>query len=264
MTITSVSIGNTQGIIPSLTSSLIDAQRNFSDGLKIDQASNNSDQLTITDRLSAQVQGFNISLMNVNDGIAASHVAESGLHEIQSNLQRMQELSVQGLQDTLSVRDRQNLQREANQLQQQIASTLANTQFNGIPLLTSGIPITFQTGANASHSLSIPMPDLTSAFTAINIETRAGAQDAVKSLNNDIQLVDQTQAQLVTARTGVSDLARAVMTFTQNLTENSGRIQTPDLAQLVTTQISSAIRNQPNMAIQAQANHSPSQVQNLL
>ncbi|MEO5333451.1 MAG: hypothetical protein H7839_15670 [Magnetococcus sp. YQC-5] len=264
MTLTSVGIGNTQGTIPSLAQPLIDAQRNVSGGLKNDQASNHAAQLTITDRLSAQVQGFNISLMNVNDGIAASHVAESGLHEIQSNLQRMQELSVQGLQDTLSVGDRQNLQREANQLQQQIASTLANTQYNGIPLLTSGIPITFQTGANGSHALSIPMPDLTSAFTAINIETRTGAQDAVKSLHNDIQLVDQIQAQLVTARTKGSDLAHALMTFTQNLTENSGRIQTADLAQLVTTEISTAIRNQPNRAIQVQANHSPSQVQNLL
>lgn len=264
MTISMIGNGNTQNSVASLTPSLSDLQRTLANGLKSDQTSNNSALLALSDRFSAQIQGINAAILNINDGIASSQIAASGIKEIQAGMERLQELSASSANATLNRQDRQNLQQEADQILQQITSTLTNTQYNGIPLLTSGTSITFQTGPDAGNQTAMPLPDLSMAISSVNLTTQSGAQNALNSLSNEMNLLNDSQAQLGASQTALASSVNTLLNTSKSLIDTNGRFANADIALASAQMTSVTIRNHASMALQAQANQSASQIQNLL
>jgi flagellin-like hook-associated protein FlgL len=117
----------------------------LSSGLRINGAADDAAGLSISQKMRSQIRGLVQANRNIQDGIALVQVAEAGLSEVGSKLQRMRELSVQGANDTLTNKDRQTLQQEIEQLKKGITGIVSGTKFNTISLLdvvggtTSGI-----------------------------------------------------------------------------------------------------------------------------
>ena len=115
--------------------------------------------------MNTQVRGMNVAIRNANDGISLSQTAEGALGKVADNLQRMRELAVQARNATNSNSDKGLLNKEFDQLGQEIWRIVNATTFNGKPILAdvSGVAQTFQIGANTStnDSISIAALDLT-------------------------------------------------------------------------------------------------------
>ena len=90
------------------------------------------------------------NLITAQDGISLIQTAEGSLNETHSILQRMRELSVQSANDTNTAADRAELQKEVDQLSQELSRIGANTEFNTQKLLNGNFKGTFHTGANES------------------------------------------------------------------------------------------------------------------
>ena len=66
----------------------------LSSGLRINRARDDAAGLGVAQSLTAQVNGANQGVRNLNDGISMVQVAEGGMNEISNILNRLRELSV--------------------------------------------------------------------------------------------------------------------------------------------------------------------------
>jgi flagellin len=132
------------------------AMQRLSSGLRINSAKDDAAGLAISDRMTAQIRGLNQAVRNANDGISLAQVAEGALSESTNILQRMRELAVQAANDSNSAGDRASLQKEVNQLQQELQRIATTTQFNGKNVLDGTMSgALFQIGANANQNIAV-------------------------------------------------------------------------------------------------------------
>ena len=66
----------------------------LSSGLKINSAKDNPAGLAMSKRMNAQIRGISVASQNASDGVSIIETADGALSEIQSMIQRMNELSV--------------------------------------------------------------------------------------------------------------------------------------------------------------------------
>ncbi|EWG11499.1 flagellin [Cytobacillus firmus DS1] len=108
----------------------------LSSGLRINKAADDSAGLAISEKMRAQIRGLQQAQRNIQDSISLIQTAEGGLASIENPpLQRLRELAVQAANDTLTDTDRNELQKEAEQIKSNINEIANQTHFNGISLL---------------------------------------------------------------------------------------------------------------------------------
>lgn len=167
------------------------AMERLSSGLRINSAKDDAAGLAITDRMTAQVKGLNQAVRNANDGISVAQVAEGALQESTNILQRMRELSVQSANDSNSASDRASLQKEVNQLQQELDRIANTTNFNGKNVLDGSFSsAVFQVGANANQTISVSIGNAQTNSIGVNRiqsdEVAGGMSEAVATAANGV------------------------------------------------------------------------------
>jgi flagellin len=104
----------------------------------------------------SQIRGLNKASTNAQDGISLIQTAEGALNETHSILQRMNELAVQGANDTNQDIDRDAINQELTALTEEIDRISETTQFNKQYLLDGSFTNKkLQVGANAGQSIGI-------------------------------------------------------------------------------------------------------------
>lgn len=107
----------------------------LSTGLRINSAKDDAAGLSISTRMEAQVRGLNMAIRNANDGISLMQTAEGALQETTNSLQRMRELAVQASNGINNAADRSAMDKEVQQLKEEINRIAEKTQFNSINIL---------------------------------------------------------------------------------------------------------------------------------
>ncbi|MBI4776559.1 MAG: hypothetical protein HY788_20685 [Deltaproteobacteria bacterium] len=117
------------------TNKLQNALSNLSTGLRINSASDDPSGLAISERFRTQIRGLARATSNAMDAQSMLQTAEGSLSETHNILQRMRELAVQAANGVLTSSDRQELQREMDQLKEEIDRIATSTEFNTKKLL---------------------------------------------------------------------------------------------------------------------------------
>ncbi|TFB24375.1 flagellin [Filobacillus milosensis] len=162
----------------------------LSSGLRINRAGDDAAGLAISEKMRGQIRGLQQAERNAQDGISLIQTAEGALNETHSILQRMRELAVQASNDTNTDTDRFELQKEINQLTEEITRIGDNTEFNTKNLLDGSFSGSFQIGANEGQSVSLDIGDMTSdslnvtADSAVSVVDK-GSTDMTGSSNLD-------------------------------------------------------------------------------
>ncbi|MCL6377674.1 hypothetical protein EXT57_09870 [Pectobacterium brasiliense] len=142
------------------SSSLSSAIERLSSGYRINGAKDDAAGQAIANRLTANIRGLNQAVHNSNDGMSILRTAEGVLDEINSRLQRVRELTVQGLNGTYAGDTGDSIQAEINLNLKEIDRLNLWASFNGIPLLNgSGGTKAIQVGAYDHETMGIdPRP----------------------------------------------------------------------------------------------------------
>ena len=121
-------------------SSLVAAGRNqgdlsksinrLSSGLRINTFMDDPSRMAISEKMRGFILGLQTSSQNAQDGISYLQTAEGATNEISSMLQRMRELAVEGANGIYSANDRLEIQKEIDQLKEEIDRISESTQFN--------------------------------------------------------------------------------------------------------------------------------------
>ena len=261
----------------------------LSSGLRVNSSADDAAGLSISDRMNATVRGLNQAVRNSNDTISLLQIAEGALGETTNALQRMRELAVQAANDTYTYQDRQDLQKELNQLVSEINRIADTTQFNNQLLIQgsySGGRI-FQVGANINQTIIVSMT--TMRASALGVDTEAagaevgvmasfgqggsvnGANNNQSAANSAIQLLDNAIKSVTTMRADLGayqNRFEAVIANISNMSLNTSqaksRILDADMAAETAALTQNNILQQAGTAVLAQANQQPAVVLQLL
>lgn len=253
--------------------SLTRTQKSLSSGQQINSAADNPAEAAIVQQFAAQIAGSNQAVRNLNDGVSLTQVADGSLAQLQDNTTRLRELAVAAGNGSLSAADRNALQQEADQLQQANRAVVEQSNFNGTALLQGGASLSLQAGANAGDTIRLDAGNLAaqsgsgglaSVAGGIDLRSVAGATQALADLDQDGQTLSDNRARFGAAANGLTAAIGNLQTRSDNLSAARSRVNDTDYAAATAQQAQDLIRNQANLAMQAQANASAGQVLGLL
>ena len=104
--------------------------KNLSSGMQINAFKDNPSRMSISEKMRGFILGLQTSSQNAQDGISYLQTAEGATNEITSMLQRMRELAVEGANGVYTANDRLEIQKEIDQLKEEIDRISDTTQFN--------------------------------------------------------------------------------------------------------------------------------------
>ncbi|MDA8108579.1 MAG: flagellin [Betaproteobacteria bacterium] len=166
-------------------SQLATAVQRLSSGLRINSSADDAAGYSISQRMTAQINGMNQAAQNANDGISLAQTAGGALQSVDDALQRMRTLALESANSTNSSTDRQSLNAEAQQLLAEIQRVATTTQFNGLSLLDGSFQgAQFQVGANANQTINVSISSATTTSlgsyggTGTSVTTGGAASNA--------------------------------------------------------------------------------------
>ena len=183
----------------------------LSSGYKINRAGDDAAGLAISEKMRAQITGLKTAQKNAKDGISLVQTAEGALTEVHDMLNRMVELATQSANGTYdNETDRFQLQKEVNQLRDEINRIADSANFNGIKLLDGSMSAEGTSASLAEVDLSKLSGDLAGANKTI---------DAVKGVYENMAAFG--------ANTAVAEGDKITVSYT--LKDANGKVQNIDL-----------------------------------
>lgn len=151
----------TQNNLNKSQSALNSAIERLSSGMRINSAKDDAAGQAIANRFTANIKGLTQATRNANDGISIAQTTEGALTEVNNNLQRIRELSVQAATGTNSSTDLDSIQSEIGQRLDEINRVSDQTQFNGVKVLSADAgKLTVQVGANDGETIDIDLQEI--------------------------------------------------------------------------------------------------------
>lgn len=228
------------------TSALSKNLEKLSSGYKINRAGDDAAGLAISEKMRAQITGLETAQKNAKDGISLVQTAEGALTEVHDMLNRMVELASQSANGTYDGTDRQQLQKEVQQLQSEIDRIADSSNFNGIKLLDgsleeggkTAIEVTGLTTSTTAPTASVTTINKGLGETAlkglstgdkinITFATEEGESYAITLTKKDNALVDEATGKSYSfaSATSATDFAAAVEGAFTNATGGSFKVE---------------------------------------
>ncbi len=239
-------------------------------GLRINRAADDAAGLAVSEKLRTQVRGLQVATDNAQHAISMVQVAEGALNEVHSILQRLRELAVQAANDHLTDQDRAQIQKEVNQLLEQIDYIGQTTQFNTKRLLSgdyASTALTFQVGANAGEVIAVTVGTVNTAALSINglsVSDLNSASNAIASIDFAISYVTDLRTKLGAFQNRLERIVSSNNIGVENQSAAESRIRDVDMAKAVMDLVRYQILQNTGVAALAQANALPQAVLSLL
>jgi len=238
----------------------------LSSGLRVNSAKDDAAGLFVAQQLTRDIRGTNQAVRNAADGISLGQTAEGALGQIANNLQRIREIAIQAANATVG--DRSGLQKEVDQLTQEISRIVQTTEFSGTKLLSGATSLVFQVGASGSSNNQVVLDTVNitgiggyalnlTATGTINVSDAANASAALSGLSTDIDTVNQTRATYGALQNRFEAVISNLQNYAENLTAARSRIEDADFAAETARLTRAQILQQAGTSILAQANSLP-------
>lgn len=277
---TNIASLNAQRNLTSSSNQLAVTLQRLSSGLRVNSAKDDAAGLAVAESFTAQIRGNTQAVRNANDGISLGQTAEGALGQIASNVQRIREIAVQASNGTISNTNRSQLQKEVDQLTQEISRIVSTTEFNGTNLLSGASTLTFQVGAEgvASNQVSVTTTNLAQtgsaglyAFSAsltatgvISVTTSAAASAAIENVDTDISQISTIRSTFGAVQNRFEAVINSLQNYVENLSASRSRILDADFASETANLTRGQILQQAGTAVLAQANALPQTALSLL
>ena len=283
----------TQNNLNKSQSSLGTAIERLSSGLRINSAKDDAAGQAIANRMTAQVKGLTQAARNANDGISVAQTTEGALNEINTNLQRIRELTVQANNGTNSGDDLVSINNEIVDRVKEINRVSEQTSFNGVKVLSTGQTLNIQVGANDDETIGISLKkiDSTTLFSTAGLtgitESSTGASAVgilatytaatgttatvatvntklLSEIDKAISDVDSLRSSLGASQNRFESTVNNLNSTVTNITAARSRIEDADYATEVSNMSRAQILQQAGTSVLSQANQVPQTVLSLL
>ncbi|MNE22477.1 Flagellin [compost metagenome] len=265
----------TQNNLNKSQSSLGTAIERLSSGLRINSSKDDAAGQAIANRMNSQIKGMTQAARNANDGISLVQTAEGNLNEINTNLQRIRELSVQAANDTNGSTDLDSINTEITQRLSEIDRIAGGANFNGKSLLNGAVStaLSIQVGAGVStnDTISIDSTALINATSgtlsstlSTKIADNSSAQAVISAADEAIGKIDEARSNMGAIQNRFESTINNLNNSITNLSAAQSRIQDADYATEVSNMSRAQILQQAGTSVLSQANQVPQAMLSLL
>lgn len=247
------------------------ALQRLSSGLRVNSAKDDAAGLAIASNMTSQIRGSNQAVRNANDAISMAQTAEGVLGQVETNVQRMRELAVQGANASSTTANRSQIKLEMDALGAENKRLISGSTFNGKNLFSNAtdLQFTFQVGsgttANDKITMTISKAKFSMATTStITLGTQTNARSAMAAFDNDLKAIGTMRAKLGASQNRFDAVVSSLQTFSENMSASKGRIVDADFASETATLTRNQIIQQAGTAMLSQANQLPQAALSLL
>lgn len=160
----------------------------LSSGYRINRAGDDAAGLKISEKMRSQIRGLDKASSNAQDGISLIQTAEGALNEAHSILQRMNELAVQGANDTNQSIDRDAINDELEALTTELDRISQTTQFNKQNLLDGTFSDKkLQVGANTDQKIEVSIDNMNATSLGLTNISFSDVQTGTAPINMKYQ-----------------------------------------------------------------------------
>lgn len=242
-------------------------------GSRINKSADDAAGLAISENLKAQIRSTRQSYRNASDGISLVQVAEGGLNEIGNIIIRLRELGIQASSDTIGDRERGFINKEVDQLKEEMQRIAQVTSWGSTKLLDGSAPqFDFQVGINNNEMedrISFKAHENVATIDALGLAgvdytTKEGAQTALSQLDEAQVRVNGTRANLGALQNRLQSTLNNLSVSDENLSAANSRIRDTDVAMASSELARNNVMLQASTATLAQANQIPAVALKLL
>ncbi len=274
----------------------------LSSGQRINKSADDAAGLAVSESLRARIASLGVAKRNASDGISYIQVAEGGLNEVTNIIVRMRELGAQAASDTIGNRERGFLDKEFQQLNQEVRRIIDSTEFNGSKVLQASDqrPMRIFVGAsnrandkdgnapdidpeNDPDALTINLSDLEKLAESISNVTEGelaiipgdsdggaeelgpnGTNDLFNRLDTALNAISEYRATLGSVQSRLNSTIQNIDISNENLSAANSRIRDVDFAAESTKFAQSKILSAASASVLMHANSEPELVLQLL
>ena len=266
-----------------------DSLEKLSSGYRINKSADDSSGLAITETMRAKISSLAQAKRNASDAISYTQMGEGSLNDMSNILIRMKELTQQATNDTLTENDRNNLDKEFQEIGKELFRIKNQTEFNGKFILNdkSENDVKVQLGIHSTGSLDdqddefnqvnlkyegvADLNDSLSNLKDLNIQGETADDVAGGSVDDVFQAIDDSQEKINSMRAHfgaiqnrLSYTINSLDTANENLNAAQSRIKDVDYASETSQLTKSRLLVSAGTSVLAQANQMPEQVLALL
>ncbi|MES2744065.1 MAG: flagellin [Bdellovibrionota bacterium] len=272
----------------------------LSSGQRINRSSDDAAGLAVSEQIRARLSSMDVAKRNANDGISYIQVAEGSLNEVTNVMMRMRELGSQAASDTIGSKERGYLDKEFQQLAQEVGRIVKTTEFNGRKVLQTDGNTAMQIFVGSSNRadvdgsapdidpendpdiLTINTADLENVASAldkisngglgvftedggsVNDLGGTGTADLFNSIDNAVNEVASYRATLGSVQSRLNTAISNIDVTNENLQAANSRIRDVDFASETARFTQNKILEQAGASVLAHANSEPEMVLQML
>ncbi|NFF82035.1 flagellin [Clostridium botulinum] len=251
------------------------AVNNISSGIKLNSAKDNPNKITQSQMLKIQVLSNAAAKRNIEDTNSMIQTFDGAMAEMNDSLSRIKELTIQAGGGTLTIEDRQVVQKEIDSLTEHLDYMAKNTEFNGVKLINGEKgEVTSMIGGLQDEVTKLPKFDLTSEGLGF-VEKGTGKKllDVTDqdNLGKSLEIVDSAIQSVSSARSKYGAIQLRLEGTGDAITENNlsleksqSNIADADIAFEMLKFSESQILIQSSISLIAQSNNFPQDALNVL
>lgn len=235
----------------------------LSSGSRINKAADDAAGLAISEGLKAHIRSGAQAQRNANDGISMVQTAEGGLNEIGNIIVRLRELGIQAASDTVGETERGFLDKEVQQLKNEVQRIASVTTWGTTKLLDgSSESFDYQIGIfnNAEEDrISFNAAENVATLDALGLNdidytSKEGAQVGLESLDMAQTHVNGVRSSLGALQNRLTSTVDNLGVAQENMSAANSRIRDTDVAMASSEMTRNNILLQAGTSTLAQAN----------
>jgi flagellin len=246
-----------------------EVQKSFaqlSSGSRITKAADDAAGLSISETLKSTIRGYTQAQRNANDGISMVQVSEGGLGEVSNILTRLRELGVQAASDTVGETERGFIDKEVQQLKNEMERIAQTTRWGSTTLLDgSGEMYDFQVDLGNDEfkdriAFNAQEQNATTANLGVDgfdFSTKDGAREALGVLEQAQVKVNGFRANLGAIQNRLISTGENLGVAIENFSAANSRIRDTDVAQSSAELARNNVLLNASIAVLGQANAQP-------
>ncbi len=274
----------TQNTLNNTNKSMDTAMERLSTGYRINSAADDAAGLQIATRLESQTRGMNVAMRNAQDGISMMQTAEGAMDEMTNIVFRMNELATQASNGASSNADKSALNKEYQQLNEEMVNIMDSTNFGGQKLFNgdgfAAGNVDIQIGTNSGEQLHVNVSDEISTlndavgsegdYAMGDISTAEGAQKALDTLSGKdgnsgvLSLIGDVRSSFGANMNRLEHTSSNLGNMVENTSAAKGRITDADYAKESSNQTKDQMLMQASTNVLTKTNQIPSLAISLL
>lgn len=240
-----------------------DSLERLASGSRINRAADDAAGLAISEKMRGMIRSIRQDVRNAGDGISMIQTAEGGMNEIGTILTRFRELAIQSASDTLGDEERGFIDKEVQQMKQEITRISTTTEYNGRKLLSGeGESLDIQIGAHNRPNEDRFVFDSSAANASLDhlnlgglsVLDKDSARDSLDSIDEAVKTLVGNRAELGALQNRLQSAVASLNIYDENMSAGLSRIRDTDMASETAEIAKNNILTSAGVSVLSQAN----------